>query len=570
MAVLTKPATTGITHKGELLSDFLDIDMLRQQGDVRGWGAVGDGVAIDSVAIQAALAGGNKRVYIPAGTYLIKQSLRVQSHTTIIMDKGAVILNDSAHEWAFVNGEIANPTYSFGYSGDYDIAIIGGTVDNILKRNASVNSAGIGFAHGDNIRILGVTFKNNYSSHFVEINSSRNVLIYGCTFDDLIAPVYGSRECINIDWSNAGGFPAFGGYDGTVCDNVTVASCTFINGDVAVGSHGAPSLANPQHKNIKFIDNHIENMISGGIGCQFWKDSSVVNNTLKNVAGRNIMCWGAVNVLVRGNNITGSTFSVGIVADDNSGRPSFGVTIDANNILGGQSIGSYGVRVEDTGKATVTNNYIEGTPDQGIFISTGCRDVSVLCNTLIGTGQRSGVNESIIIRSPYVTARGNVIGKGTYSRVVPNGIFVDSTATSNVDVSANTIRDISGIRVNVHASLSGIIVDDAYLFHIAPNTAVTVPMDNVTGQGMFQIQTSSPNAATIKGMVWARAVPSLSSIDVIAKSSTATWDAITGNLTGTTGAAGKMTVSAGNDNKLYIENRIAGATYQVTCKMIQG
>lgn len=555
---------------GATLYPELQIARWRDNGDVRGWGAVGDGATNDAGAIQAALAGGNKLVYIPSGTYLIKQSLRIQANTTIRMEMGTTILNDSSNEWAFVNGELANPTYSTGYGGDGNIALIGGTIDNILKRNALINSAGVGFAHGDNIRILGVTFKNNYSSHFVEINSSRNVLIYGCTFDDLIAPVYGSRECINIDWSNAGGFPAFGGYDGTVCDNVKVAACTFRNGDIAIGSHGAPSLANPQHKNIMFIDNFIENMVSGGVGCQFWKDSSIVNNTLKDVAGRNIICWGAVNVLVRGNNITGTTFSVGIVADDNSGRPSYGVTIDANNILGGQAIGSYGIRVEDTSKVSVTSNYVEGTPDQAIYVSTGCRDVSILGNTTIGAGQRAGVNESIIIRSPYTTVRDNVLGKGQYPRAVPNGIFVDSAATNNVDVSSNTINDITGVRVNVHTSLSGIIIDDAYLFHIAPNTAVTVPVNNATGQGMFQIQTSSPNTATIKGLVWARAVPSLSAIEVIAKSSTATWDATTGVLTGSTGTAGKMTVSAADDGKLYIENRVAGSTYQVTCTLVKG
>lgn len=548
----------------------LQVARWRDEGDVRGWGAVGDGIVDDYYAIQAALDGGNKRVVIPAGTYLIKNSLHVQSHTTVVMDKGTVILNSSPYEWAFVNGEIANPSYSFGYSGDYDIAIIGGTVDNILKQSSMINSAGIGFAHGDNIRILGVTFKNNYSSHFVEINSSRNVLIYGCTFDNLIAPVYGSRECINIDWSSAGGFPAFGGYDGTVCDNVTVASCTFLNGDIAVGSHGVPSDANPQHKNIKFIDNFIENMISGGIGCQFWKDSSVVNNTMKNCAGRNIMCWGAINVLVRGNNISGTTFSVGIVSDDNSGRRSFGVTIDANNIIGGNSIGSYGIRVEDTSKVAVTSNYIEGTPDQGIYVSTECRDVSLLSNTLIGVGQRTGVNEAIIIRSPYVTARSNVIGKGEYTRAVPNGIFIDSQATNNVDASDNTIRDVTAARVNVHSSLSGIIVDGSYLFHIAPNTAVSVPMDNVTGQGMFQIQTAASNPAAIKGIIWARGISGQESIDSIARSATATWETTTGILSGTSGAAEKMTVSAGKDKKLYIENRVTGSTYQVTCSMING
>lgn len=39
MTGLTKPATTGITHGSELLSTFLNESMLKQAGDVRGWGA---------------------------------------------------------------------------------------------------------------------------------------------------------------------------------------------------------------------------------------------------------------------------------------------------------------------------------------------------------------------------------------------------------------------------------------------------------------------------------------------------------------------------------------------------
>lgn len=51
--------------------------------DVREYGATGDGIADDSAAIQAVLAGGEKEIFIPAGNYRICRTLRVDSFTTI-------------------------------------------------------------------------------------------------------------------------------------------------------------------------------------------------------------------------------------------------------------------------------------------------------------------------------------------------------------------------------------------------------------------------------------------------------------------------------------------------------
>lgn len=541
----------------------------RDEGDVRGWGAVGDGVTDDHSAIQAALNGGNKRVYIPKGTYLIKSTLQIFNKTDVVMDMDTIILNDSGVEWAFSNGEIGNPTYSYGYDGDGDITISGGVVDNIIKQEASVNSCAIGFAHGKNIKILNVTFKNNYSSHFVEINSCKNVIISGCIFYNLITNIPGSRACINVDWSNAGGFPAFGGYDGTVCDDVLITDCTFINGDIAVDSHGKPSDAIPEHKNIRFVNNHLENMASGGVGCQFWNNAIVSGNTIKDCNGRNIICWGSVNVNVSNNIITGSKFSAGIVIDNNSGRICNGILVFGNKITGGQSIGAYGIRAKDSVRINIIGNIVEGSPDQGIIINTGCRDVSVSSNTVIGAGQRGAVNESISVDSIYVSVIGNCITKGTYDVSLLDGILIGGNATSNVEVGSNAIYDTTRSLVNVSASVSGVIVDGAYVLHIAPNTAKTVPMNNMQHQGIFQIQTASSVAEAINGIVWARGVSGQSAINVIAKASSATWDTATGTLNGTTGTSGRMTVSAGSDNKLYIENRLA-ATVQVTCTKIQG
>ncbi|MBB4153079.1 polygalacturonase [Sphingomonas jinjuensis] len=63
--------------------------------DVRGFGAKGDGRALDSVAINRAIdhaaARGGGTVWIPAGTYR-SYSIRLRSHITLHLDAGAVLL----------------------------------------------------------------------------------------------------------------------------------------------------------------------------------------------------------------------------------------------------------------------------------------------------------------------------------------------------------------------------------------------------------------------------------------------------------------------------------------------
>jgi polygalacturonase len=63
--------------------------------DVRNFGAVGDGKAIDSPAINAAIdaaaSAGGGTVYFPAGTYA-SYSIRLKSQVTLYLDQGAVIL----------------------------------------------------------------------------------------------------------------------------------------------------------------------------------------------------------------------------------------------------------------------------------------------------------------------------------------------------------------------------------------------------------------------------------------------------------------------------------------------
>src|SRR6478609_1985761 len=59
--------------------------------NVKQSGAVGDGIADDTVAMQSALHGGGRTVVIPKGTYKISDTLRLDSNTTIQADPHAVI-----------------------------------------------------------------------------------------------------------------------------------------------------------------------------------------------------------------------------------------------------------------------------------------------------------------------------------------------------------------------------------------------------------------------------------------------------------------------------------------------
>ena len=71
--------------------------MARAIYNVRDFGAIGDGIALDTVAIQAAAdackENGGGILYIPDGVYLTS-SVRLYSHTEVRMENGARLIAD--------------------------------------------------------------------------------------------------------------------------------------------------------------------------------------------------------------------------------------------------------------------------------------------------------------------------------------------------------------------------------------------------------------------------------------------------------------------------------------------
>ena len=63
--------------------------------NIKEFGALGDGIADDYLAVQSALDSGAEEVIIPQGIYCISDTLKVHSNTRIIADRTAKLVMKS-------------------------------------------------------------------------------------------------------------------------------------------------------------------------------------------------------------------------------------------------------------------------------------------------------------------------------------------------------------------------------------------------------------------------------------------------------------------------------------------
>lgn len=382
--------------------------------NVKDFGAVGDGVNDDAFAISAALAGGNKRVYIPEGNYRVRSYLRVQSNTEIEMHPKAVILNDltSTGNTVFLNGIYGDANYSSGYSGDGNITIRGGTIDCQPLSDRGFISQALAFAHTENVLIENVRFINNRQNHFVEINSGKHVRIRDCHFEDTVLTEAGTRESINIDYSFATGFPHFGGYDDTVCEDVIIEGCSFVNGDVSVGSHSVPT-AN-SHKNIKMVNCYIEGMASAGISPQYWTESLVQGNTIRNSGARGIRAWGMFDSVITANTILNGCTSQAITVDSQGGRTSSRLIITENVI---KSVSNVGIYLGSSIGITVAGNVVTSSVSRPILVDTNSVSTVIGPNTFTSPGSPMYVaNSATPVGYSYTDANGWTVYDDGYKK----------------------------------------------------------------------------------------------------------------------------------------------------------
>lgn len=243
------------------------------------YGAIGDGVTDDAIALQNALdasVGGELRM--TAGTYLINTMLKISSNTKLTIDGGAVLLRGNAS----MNGMLINKAdgTTGGYLANTGIIVSGhGTIDG----NASLLSNPctlIGFGHATDILIENLTLKNIGGRwHAVEVNAVKKAKISNLTIMNNGAPSDGLGEAIQIDaMQYADKFPWFGPYDNTPCNDILIEHNDISGVGCCIGGHD-PSASTNKHTNIRIMENTLSFNVTG-IKTQGWSGFKIGYNRL--------------------------------------------------------------------------------------------------------------------------------------------------------------------------------------------------------------------------------------------------------------------------------------------------
>lgn len=218
----------------------------QNQYDVRRFGAAGDGIQLDTPAIQAAIdaakASGGGTVCFPAGKYRT-ETLVLASHVTLHIDAGAVLLNSTDPDGG------SSPRGLVHAENAEHVAIVGGgiidgqggvpargnqaqTQPGRASRNARRPHALLQFVRCKHVRVDGVTLRNSpgWMQHYFECE---NVVLDGvCVHNhcDHYNDGLDIDNCRNVHVSNcriSSGDDAIvlKSRSGRSCENVTITNC---------------------------------------------------------------------------------------------------------------------------------------------------------------------------------------------------------------------------------------------------------------------------------------------------------------------------------------------------------
>ncbi|WP_053346513.1 BppU family phage baseplate upper protein [Peribacillus butanolivorans] len=298
---------------GKASQAFLD---QKTQGkvNVKEFGAVGNGIVDDTLAIQGALNLAKFsnlynaiEIEIPAGNYRITSKLYIYRNTKLKLHQKARMIR-GGYVSLLVNGEESVDhllDQNDIHSGHGNITIEGGIWDGNIANQPYANTGYnlFGFARGRNIVIRDAEFRDVVSCHAMDLNALENVLIDNCRFlgykdGTVVGDSWYPRdyaEAIQISNITSAGWSGIGKFDGSPCKNVTVRNCYFgASGTpgtqawcVGVGNHGA--VHDQYVNNIRVVGCTFDGMTNAGVRSFKFKDLYVLDNIFK-ACSRSISC----------------------------------------------------------------------------------------------------------------------------------------------------------------------------------------------------------------------------------------------------------------------------------------
>lgn len=445
--------------------------------NVKLYGAKGDGTADDTRAIQQALddvlSYGSAEVYVPQGTYNLTGELYIKKNTIFHLHKDAILLRN--HTGNLLRNYTTADRFS-NYNGNGNITIIGGIFD-CNGANVQRVCNGIALAHAENITLDGITIKDTFEGHGVELTGIRNWKIVNSFFLGFKGANYYS-EAIQVEFAGIG--TSFSKLeDGTytqmgICEgNYFGNSGTegFQAWPCGIGAHG--SLHDIWYDFISVLNNTFE-------GCTYWairpwkfSNAIIRGNKIKNCPG------GGVYVVIPP---TGSASTKDLDGNSYPTQPIHNISIDGNimNGLGGKGIyiegkedakvyrvkidgniiddtDGNGIEIRNTSDSTVNGNVISNVDGNGLMIAD-CTHLDITNNRLTDIGLY-GIN--LTSNSKDIDLISNkIINTSQAEQNRYDGITVGASV-SDVKIADTRIRTVSGKRrprygVMIYAGVTGI------------------------------------------------------------------------------------------------------------------
>jgi len=398
---MTKPTSEQVTFlaAGAGASQRTALDKLRDTVSVKDFGAVGDGVTDDTVAIQAAMTASDN-VMFPNGTYLVTSAI-TKIGNDVSVDFGTATIVNGGVLYPFVFGTLSDTPQNVG------LCITGGRFTQATPATSS-----------------------NYN--YILVQAVRKFVIDGCNMDNV---------------SN-GGITVYAGATDGVISNVTIngkTNCSTVRGIWLAGSTASDYAANlvdtnsisrnatavPIYaiNNVRIVNCKIT-LDAYGVYMMNTRDCSV-ENCMIDISGDGAKRCLAINTYSPRCRVIGNTFvsdrsSTGILVTQVSTD-----VIISNNIFLGTFGGNRAVYVQYLASALITGNRFADTSTQSILIDVGGFAV-VRGNEFFRSSYTAGVR---CVRVTAIDAAAAGTLQGSTATVVPNsGVIFDSNTTSNYGI----------------------------------------------------------------------------------------------------------------------------------------
>jgi hypothetical protein len=320
-------------------------DKLRESVSVKDFGAVGDGVADDTAALQLALnAGGAAKMPVDllGLRFKVSSRLNVSSYSGFVGNGSAVIFATAA---GFNNASNTNH-----YQSNSTVIDVSGLLVSPFtpSKSCQLNGFVIEFEAGDGRSVDGITCRNADSPHIVGVEIKNGVVGAGIRASSLVGNPIIAYNYIHDFYTNSAWatHPQTTGIeiDGDRVNGIVSSGVQVIGNRIVSLSQGATTTAlyGYQTDGVNLQEGS-RYLVYGNqiVGCDeaidfFCSDSDILGNTIENSRALGIkIIHGAQRNKVRGNSIINAGWSgILLAASDNRGQSVDSNIVESNSVVG--------------------------------------------------------------------------------------------------------------------------------------------------------------------------------------------------------------------------------------------